>query len=71
MTGAASRYLVSADGMKIIEERQMQKTALESCGRETARHGRRISHHGFTDVPADRIPQRVNVLQPKIRQYRR
>ena len=51
--GGDARYLVSADGMKIIEKRQMHKTALDVAAVNGKKMAAGYHTHVLTDVPED------------------
>jgi hypothetical protein len=51
--GGDARYLVSADGMKIIEKRQMHKTALDVAAVNGKKMAAAYHTHVLSDVPED------------------
>jgi len=51
--GGDERYLVSADGTKIIEKRQMHKTVLDVTPAKSKRMGAGYHSHVLSDVPED------------------
>ena len=51
--GGDARYLVSADGMKIIEKRQMHKTVLDVAPMKGKKTVAGFHNHVLSDVPED------------------
>ena len=67
--GGDLRYLVSADGTKLLEKRQMHKTIIEAALRPGKRVSSRSHRHALGDLPEDTDVFHVLTEDPPIPEF--